>query len=55
VSRIEGNGKRSLRRPELSTVKGSSAPGRRRKRRQVLTTAFFILFFKCDVHYTQFS
>jgi hypothetical protein len=32
VSRIEGNGKRSLRRPKLSTIKGSSAPGRRRRR-----------------------
>jgi hypothetical protein len=30
VSRIEGNGKRLLRRPKLS-AEGSSAPGRRRK------------------------
>jgi hypothetical protein len=29
VFRIKGNGKRSLRRPKLST-KGSSVPGRRR-------------------------
>jgi hypothetical protein len=33
VSKIEGNGKRSLTRPKLST-KGSSAPGRRRRRRR---------------------
>jgi hypothetical protein len=26
ASRIKGNGKRSLRRPNLSTIKGSSAP-----------------------------
>jgi hypothetical protein len=26
ASRIEGNGKRSLRRPKLSTIKGSSEP-----------------------------
>jgi len=26
VSRIEGNGKMSLRRPKLSTIKGSSVP-----------------------------
>jgi hypothetical protein len=26
VSRIEGNGKRSFRRPKLSEIKGSSAP-----------------------------
>jgi hypothetical protein len=26
ASRIEGNGKRSLRRPNLSVIKGSSAP-----------------------------
>jgi hypothetical protein len=26
ASRIEGNGKRSLRRPKLSAIKGSSAP-----------------------------
>jgi hypothetical protein len=31
VSRIKGNGKRSLRGPKLSTIKGSSAPGRRRR------------------------
>jgi hypothetical protein len=31
VSRIEGNGKRSSRRPKLSTIKGSSAPGRKRR------------------------
>jgi hypothetical protein len=29
-SRIEGNGKRYLRRPKLSTIKGSSEPGKRR-------------------------
>jgi len=32
VSRIEGNGKMSLRRPKLSTTKGSSTPRRRRMR-----------------------
>jgi hypothetical protein len=31
VSRIEGNEKRSLRRPKPSAIKGSSAPGRRRR------------------------
>jgi hypothetical protein len=34
VSRFDGNGKRSLRRPKISTIKGSSAPGRRRRRRR---------------------
>jgi len=31
---MEGNGKMSLRRPKLSTIKGSSAPRRRRRRRE---------------------
>jgi hypothetical protein len=46
VSRIEGNGKRSLRRPKLSTIKGNSAPGSRRRMlecdiRQTDTKRFF--------------
>jgi len=31
IACVQGNGKRSLRRPKLSTIKGSSAPGRRKR------------------------